>query len=303
MALLTAPFDVPSKPGLEIVLPMAAVKIWRGSAIGVVSGTGYATPMLVATSNIVFMGVAEETVDNSAGIAGDRSIRVQMRGLVGFNSDTNINQSVVGTTVYFKSGSDDNTVSATPSAVAAGTLKYIDSNSVAWVDIYAAATTTTVFTSTSYRTTAPATTTNVSGAAQVAATLTIAANTLKQYQRLRLRGQLKGVTRTASDTAAIVLKFGTTTLATLDAAFAHATTNFLTFDVTMQVLTTGSGGTVVAYGIVSTGTVGATIAGVNLASTTFDTTADEAFTLNVTFSASNTTDAISVVGFEAVIVN
>ena len=303
MALLIAPFDIPSKPGLEIVLPMAAVKIYRGSAVGLVSGIGYATPLLVATSGILFQGVAEETVDNTVGNAGDLSIRIKMHGLVGFNSDTNINESVVGTTVYFKSGSDDNTVSATPSAVAAGTLRYIDSAGIAWVDIYAAATTTTVFSSTSYRTTAPATTTNVSGAAQTAATLTIAANTLKQYQRVRLRGQLKGVTRTASDTAAVVLKYGSTTIATLDGAFAHATTNFLTFDVTLQILTTGSGGTAVAYGMVSTGTAGATAAGVNMASTTFDTTVDEAFTVGVTFSASNTTDAISVVGFEAVIVN
>ena len=55
------------------------------------------------------------------------------------------------------------------------------------------------------------------------------------------RGQLVGVTRTASDTLALELDAytsaatGGTALFTLAAAFAHATTNFLFFDVEVVV--------------------------------------------------------------------
>lgn len=137
MAVLTAPFDIPFKDGLEARLKMAAVKIYQGSAVGVVAGTGYATPVLVATSGMQFVGVAEETLDNSTGSAGDKWIRVRYHGLVGFNSSS-LDVTNIGGAVYFVSGSDDNTVSDTPSAVFAGLLRALDSNGVAWVDIYPA---------------------------------------------------------------------------------------------------------------------------------------------------------------------
>ena len=134
MAVLSKPSDIGIKPGTEIRMKMAAVKIYQGGAVGVVSGTGYATPLLVATSGITFVGVAEETVDNSAGSAGDLWIRVRRTGLVGWNS-SGLTIANISNKVYFVSGSDDNTVSATVSAILAGTLSAFDSNSVAWVNI------------------------------------------------------------------------------------------------------------------------------------------------------------------------
>jgi hypothetical protein len=134
MAVLSAPFDVGIKEGWEVRMKMAAVKIYQGGAVGVVAGVGYATPLLVATSGMEFAGVAEETVDNSTGSAGDKWIRVRRRGLVGFNS-SGVTVANLNNAMYFVSGSDDNTVSATASAIFAGYLAAFDSNGVAWVAI------------------------------------------------------------------------------------------------------------------------------------------------------------------------
>lgn len=134
MAVLSAPFDIGIKQGDEVRVKMAAVKIYQGGAVGVVSGVGYATPLLVATSGMQFIGIALETVDNSTGSAGDKWIRVCRKGLVGFNN-SGLSVANIGDAVYFVSGSDDNTVSTTVSAVRAGYLSAFDSNDVAWVQI------------------------------------------------------------------------------------------------------------------------------------------------------------------------
>jgi len=133
MAVLSAPLDVPEKPGLENNLAMAAVKIYLGGAVGVVTGVGYATPLVIATSNMKFQGVAMQTVDNSAGSVGDLRIRIKSKGVFGFKQTT-LTVAHIGTAVYFVSGSDDNTVAATGS-LCAGELKYIDAAGVAWVQI------------------------------------------------------------------------------------------------------------------------------------------------------------------------
>ena len=134
MAVLSAPSDIGIKDGVEVRVKMDAVKIYQGGAVGVVAGVGYATPLLVATSGMQFIGVALETLDNSDGSAGDKWIRVRRRGLIGFNNSS-ITVADIGGMTYFVAGSDDNTVSTTPSAVSAGILAAVDSNDVAWVSI------------------------------------------------------------------------------------------------------------------------------------------------------------------------
>ncbi len=57
---------------------MAAVKIPKGALVNI-NSSGYATNATDAASE-TFAGVAYETVDNSAGNAGDLSIRVQTTG-------------------------------------------------------------------------------------------------------------------------------------------------------------------------------------------------------------------------------
>lgn len=132
MATLTGPFDVPQKPGDTVRLGQAAVKIYRGGAVAVILGTGYATPLVVATDGHQFQGVAMETKDNSAGTAGGAYISIAPTGIFAFNM-SGITVTSVGKPVWF---SDDNTVTTTPGAVLAGRVVAIDSgNSLCWVRI------------------------------------------------------------------------------------------------------------------------------------------------------------------------
>lgn len=133
MATLAAPFDVPQKVGNEIRILCAAVKIYRGSAVAVVSGTGYATPLVPATDGHRFKGVALSTVDNSGGSAGDKAIVIARTGLFAFNQ-SGLTQADVGKKCWF---SDDNTVTTTPGQVLAGVIETIDTapTAMAWVRI------------------------------------------------------------------------------------------------------------------------------------------------------------------------
>lgn len=133
MAALTAPFDVGIKPGDEIRVKMAAVKIYQGGAVGVIIGTGYATPLVVATAGMKFIGVAEETVDNSAGSAGDKWIRVKVRGIVAFDTTGTVTVAQIGVGMFFTDY--DHVVQTTATAIPAGELKTVGSDGVAWVDI------------------------------------------------------------------------------------------------------------------------------------------------------------------------
>ncbi len=45
-----------------------------------INSSGYVTPMTHATASLKFIGVANETVDNSAGSAGDKSVNVTKSG-------------------------------------------------------------------------------------------------------------------------------------------------------------------------------------------------------------------------------
>jgi len=66
------------KDGEVISYPMAAVKIPKGALVNI-NANGYATNATDASGE-TFAGVAYETVDNSAGNAGDLAIRVQTTG-------------------------------------------------------------------------------------------------------------------------------------------------------------------------------------------------------------------------------
>jgi hypothetical protein len=143
MAMLTGPFDIPQKDGIEIRIQQAAVKIWRGGAVGQVGGVGYATPLVITTAGMLFIGVCLETSDNTNGVAGTINegapgsgyssfVRVARKGSFAFNQ-SGITQASIGQKVWF---SDDNTITLTPGEVLAGIITTIDEqNSVAWVDI------------------------------------------------------------------------------------------------------------------------------------------------------------------------
>lgn len=92
---------------LEVI---ASDIIYEGAAVGE-NASGYMRPLVAADS---FTGFAVRTVDNSAGSAGDKRVRVRSKGLVklpvsGVNTIANGND---GTPVY---ASDDDTFTLTAS--------------------------------------------------------------------------------------------------------------------------------------------------------------------------------------------
>lgn len=78
MTATTTAREAKRKDGEIIAYPMAAVKIPKGALVNI-NAAGYATNATDAASE-TFAGVAYETVDNSAGAAGDLSIRVETTG-------------------------------------------------------------------------------------------------------------------------------------------------------------------------------------------------------------------------------
>lgn len=76
--------DTAFRGGQVSYYPMAATKIYKGTMV-VFSG-GYVAPA-TQTTGVMCVGIASETVDNSDGNAGDKSIKV-MRGVAKMTNDT-----------------------------------------------------------------------------------------------------------------------------------------------------------------------------------------------------------------------
>ena len=79
MGQLTTGYETYERPGLVVAYRLAAAKVWKGGMVGV-DATGYLRPMNPATASLRFMGIANETVDNSLGNAGDKSANVTKTG-------------------------------------------------------------------------------------------------------------------------------------------------------------------------------------------------------------------------------
>jgi hypothetical protein len=79
MASLAQAFETYEKPGLVVSYKLSAANIYKGALVGV-NGSGYLAKMDHGTANLKFVGVANETVDNSAGAAGDKSLNVTKSG-------------------------------------------------------------------------------------------------------------------------------------------------------------------------------------------------------------------------------
>ena len=133
MTALTAERDTHRRDGLQLSLPMSASKILEG-AIVCLSAAGYATKGAVATT-LRAAGVAEETVDNSAGNAGDVAISVK-RGTFKFGNSAAADQITLasyGLPCYIV---DDQTVAktdATGTRSVAGVIRGVDTDGV-WVE-------------------------------------------------------------------------------------------------------------------------------------------------------------------------
>ncbi len=101
---LTTPFETYERPGLVVAYRMSNVKIYKGAAVGL-NTSGHAIPMTHATANLKFIGIANETVDNSGGSAGGKSISITKSGSFVFKSASGFTpaQTNVGAAAYCSS--------------------------------------------------------------------------------------------------------------------------------------------------------------------------------------------------------
>lgn len=101
MASLTKAFETYERPGLVVSYKASNVKIYKGAAVGV-NSSGYAVPMAHGTASLKFVGVANDTVDNSAGSAGDKSLNITKSGSFVFKAASGFTPTVanLGTEVY-----------------------------------------------------------------------------------------------------------------------------------------------------------------------------------------------------------
>lgn len=130
---LTADRNTPHKDGELVSVPMAAnTKVYAGG-LAVANATGYAAPGSVATT-LTYLGVFEESKDNTGGAAGAKSVTIRRRKVFKFkNSGADpVTQASLGKSCYIV---DDETVAATNGTntrSAAGIVVGIDSDGV-WV--------------------------------------------------------------------------------------------------------------------------------------------------------------------------
>lgn len=296
MSAATGPLTTAHRQGeITPIALAAAVQVYKGAAAAVVTGVGFGTPLVPATANHAFVGVWGESI-LAASPAGTTFTQILRRGVWQFDQ-TGLTAANVNQKAYF---SDDHTITTTPGTTFAGIICSVDANGKAWVDIESAVR--EISSTSNYSISAPADTTNVSGAAQVVGTLIVPKNTLKVGDVVRLTGQVMGKTRNSTDTIALTLNYGATDLAsaicTLAATLAHANTNWCNFCVDLVIRTAGASGTAYATGLVANGTAGATVAGVNMASATLDTTVDQKFEIGGTFSTSNVGNVVTLNMFD-----
>jgi hypothetical protein len=131
MALI-ADRNTQMKDGDLLPVPMAAVKIFAGGLVAA-NATGYATPGAVAAT-LTYLGRAEETVDNTAGAAGAKTVLVRFRKAfkwLNHGADP-VTQASMGKVCYIV---DDQTVALTTGGAtrsAAGVVVGLDADGV-WV--------------------------------------------------------------------------------------------------------------------------------------------------------------------------
>ncbi|RJX32330.1 MAG: hypothetical protein C4516_04325 [Oxalobacter sp.] len=133
MGALTEDRNTPRKEGLSIPVPVAAsVKIFTGALLAA-DADGYATPGATATT-LTYLGMAEETVDNTDGADGAKNVLIRRGEAFQFANDGTdpVTQASMGKVCYIV---DDQTVAATSGTntrSAAGTVIGIDADGV-WV--------------------------------------------------------------------------------------------------------------------------------------------------------------------------
>jgi len=132
MAALTADRDTDRREGDFYEYDVVASDIIYKGSIVLLDASGDAEPGSSAAS-LIAGGRAEETVDNSSGSAGDKTVRVRKGVFKWANSGTNtIDATDIGDPAYVE---DDQTVgNLSTSQSSIGTIRAVDSDGV-WVEV------------------------------------------------------------------------------------------------------------------------------------------------------------------------
>jgi len=134
MAALTQDKKTEYMEGVEITLPVYQSTTIYAGALVCVNASGYAVNAS-DTSGLIFMGVAREYVDNSAGASGDKTITVRRRGLFKMTLGHNISVANIGDNVFIVDNQTVDTSAYVTNAIFCGNIAGYISATQAWVDI------------------------------------------------------------------------------------------------------------------------------------------------------------------------
>lgn len=128
MAALTAAKEIQEQEGKLVSLPVVGSDIIYKGALVKINAAGYAAPC-ASEAGSEFVGIAYETVDNSAGADGAVEVRVIPTGVFPLTI-AGATQAVVGSKVY---ATDDQLVTVTSAAslqVVGNIIKFVSATSV-----------------------------------------------------------------------------------------------------------------------------------------------------------------------------
>lgn len=133
MAAATAPIDTPERPGGQFGFPVAAATIINLGTLVAIDAAGNAKPA-ADTAALKVIGVAQETVDNTAGAAGAVSVTIKRSTFKLANSATDAVDADDKVKVCYVE--DDSTVRETggTNSIKAGLVILVESDGV-WVDV------------------------------------------------------------------------------------------------------------------------------------------------------------------------
>ncbi len=134
MTAATADRNTKRRDGVEFSFPAAASKILAGTLV-VLNSSGYAEGASTATG-LQAVGVAQETVDNAGGSAGDLNVPVR-RGVFAFANSTStdeITRTDIGSTCYLVDNQTVAKTDGTSTRSAAGTVRDVNDAGV-WVEL------------------------------------------------------------------------------------------------------------------------------------------------------------------------
>lgn len=134
MTAATTETLTPRREGVELSVPAAASKILAGTIV-VVNSSGYAAAGSTATG-VAAVGMAQQTVDNADGSAGDKQVPVR-RGTFAFAnsaSSDEITWADYGADCYIVDNQTVAKTDGTSTRSVAGTVRGLDDAGRVWVE-------------------------------------------------------------------------------------------------------------------------------------------------------------------------